>query len=102
MDLSDITVKGGVNTINKRMAIELAANNIYVNAICPVVGETQMLAAFDGGEVTPDRRGMFLNTIRLGRLSEPLDFAEEALFLASDEASMITGVCMEVDGGRCI
>ena len=100
MGLSGITVKGAVNRIIKRMAIVLAADNTYVNAICSIVGETQMLAAIDGGEVTPETRGMFLNTIRLGRLSEPLDFAEEALFLASDESSIITGVCMGVVSGR--
>ena len=94
--------KGAVNTITKGMAVELAADNIRVNAICPVAGETQMLAAFAGGEVTPEKREIFLNTIPLGRLSKPLDIANAALFLASDEASMITGVCMEVDGGRCI
>ncbi len=94
--------KGAVNTITKGTAVELAADNIRVNAICPVAGETQMLAAFAGGEVTPEKREMFLNTIPLGRLSKPLDIANAALFLASDEASMFTGVCMEVDGGGCI
>ncbi len=94
--------KGAVNTITKGMAVELAADNIRVNAICPVAGETQMLAAFAGGEVTPEKREMFLNTIPLGRLSKPLDIANAALFPASDEASMITGMCMEVDGRRCI
>ena len=94
--------KGAVNTITKGMAVELAADNIRVNAICPVAGKTQMLAAFAGGEVTPEKRKMFLNTIPLGRLSKPIDIANAALFLASDEASMVTGVCMEVDGGRCI
>jgi 3-oxoacyl-[acyl-carrier protein] reductase len=94
--------KGAVNTITKGMAIELAGDNIRVNAICPVAGETQMLAEFAGGEVTPEIRQMFLNSIPLGRFSQPLDIANAALFLASDEAAMITGVCMEVDGGRCI
>ena len=94
--------KGAVNTITKGMAVELAADNIRVNAICPIAGKTQMLAAFADGEVTPEKWEMFLNAIPLGRLSKPLDIANAALFLASDEASMITGVCMEVDGGRCI
>ena len=94
--------KGAVNNITKGMAIELAADKIRVNAVCPVAGETQMLAEFAGGEVTPEKREMFLNTIPLGRFSQPLDIANAALFLASDEASMITGICMEVDGGRCI
>ena len=94
--------KGAVNNFTKGMAIELAKDKIRVNAICPVAGETQMLAEFAGGEVTPEKRDMFLSTIPLGRFSQPLDIANAALFLASDEAAMITGVCMEVDGGRCI
>jgi 3-oxoacyl-[acyl-carrier protein] reductase len=94
--------KGAVNNITKGMAIELAPDQIRVNAVCPVAGETQMLAEFAGGELTPEKREMFLNSIPLGRFSQPLDIANAALFLASDEASMITGVCMEVDGGRCI
>jgi|MGYP001312255347 3-oxoacyl-[acyl-carrier protein] reductase len=94
--------KGAVNNITKGMAIELAGDNIRVNAICPVAGETQMLAEFAGGEITPEKREMFLKSIPLGRFSQPLDIANAALFLASDEAAMITGVCMEVDGGRCI
>jgi len=91
-----------VNTITKGTAVELVADNIRLNAICPVAGETQMLTAFAGGEVTPEQREMFLNTISLGRLSEPLNIANAALFLASDEASLITGVYMEVNGGGCI
>jgi 3-oxoacyl-[acyl-carrier protein] reductase len=94
--------KGAVNNITKGMAIELAPDQIRVNAVCPVAGETQMLAEFAGGEMTPEKRDMFLKSIPLGRFSQPLDIANAALFLASDEASMITGVCMEVDGGRCI
>jgi 3-oxoacyl-[acyl-carrier protein] reductase len=94
--------KGAVNTITKGMAIELAGDNIRVNAICPVAGETQMLAEFAGGEMTEEKRKMFLASIPLGRFSQPLDIANAALFLASDEAAMITGICMEVDGGRCI
>ena len=68
--------KGAVNTITKGMAVELAADNICVNAICSVAGETQMLAAFAGGEVTPKKREKFLNTIPLGRLSKPLDIRQ--------------------------
>ncbi len=94
--------KGAVNTITKGMAIELASDNIRVNAICPVAGETQMLAEFAGGDLTEEKRKLFLDTIPLGRFSQPLDIANAALFLASDEAAMITGICMEVDGGRCI
>ncbi|MDP6872982.1 MAG: glucose 1-dehydrogenase [Alphaproteobacteria bacterium] len=94
--------KGAVNNITKGMAIELAKDKIRVNAVCPVAGETQMLAEFAGGEMTDEKREMFLNTIPLGRFSQPLDIANATLFLASDEAAMITGVCMEVDGGRCI
>ncbi len=84
------------------MAIELAPEQIRVNAVCPVAGETQLQAEFAGDEVTPEKRGIFLKSIALGRFSQPLDIANAALFLASNEASMITGVCMELTGGRCI
>jgi len=94
--------KGAVNTITKAMAVELAPENIRVNAICPVAGETQMLGEFMGGQVTPDMREKFLGTVPLGRFSQPRDIANAALYLASDEADFITGVCLEVDGGRCV
>ena len=85
----------------KSMAVELAAQNIRVNALCPVAGETGMLAQFMG-EDTPELRAKFKATIPLGRLSTPADMASAALWLASDEAAFITGVALEVDGGRCI
>ena len=69
--------------------------------INPVAGETGLLAEFMGG-IRPEMRAKFIATIPLGRLSPPLDIANAALFLASDEAAFITGVCLEVDGGRCI
>jgi len=94
--------KGAVNTITKAMAVELAVDRIRVNAICPVAGETQMLGEFMGGQVTPEMREKFLGTVPLGRFSQPRDIANAALYLASDEADFITGVCLEVDGGRCI
>ncbi len=67
-----------------------------------MAGDTQMLPQFMGGQVTPEMRERFLATIPLGRFSQPRDIANAALFLASDEAEFITGVCLEVDGGRCI
>ena len=85
----------------KSMAVELAPQNIRVNALCPVAGETGMLAQFMG-EDTPELRAKFKATIPLGRLSTPADMASAALWLASDEAAFITGVALEVDGGRCI
>ena len=93
--------KGWVNTATKAMAVELAPDGVRVNAINPVAGETPMLAKFMG-EDTPEMREKFLSTIPLGRFSNPTDMGNAACFLCSDEASMITGVCMEVDGGRCI
>jgi len=93
--------KGWVITATKSMAVELAPKNIRVNCLCPVAGETGMLAQFMG-EDTPELREKFRATIPLGRLSTPLDIANAALFLASDEAAFITGVALEVDGGRCI
>lgn len=93
--------KGWAITATKSMAVELAPKNIRVNALCPVAGETGMLHLFMG-EDTPEKRAQFRATIPLGRLSRPLDIANAALWLASDEAEFITGVALEVDGGRCI
>lgn len=93
--------KGWAVTATKSMAVELAPKNIRVNCLCPVAGETGMLAQFMG-EDTPEKRAQFRASIPLGRLSTPLDIANAALWLASDEAEFITGVALEVDGGRCI
>ena len=93
--------KGWVITATKSMAVELAPKNIRVNCLCPVAGDTPMLATFMG-EDTEEKRALFRASIPLGRLSQPLDIANAALFLVSDEASLITGVALEVDGGRCI
>lgn len=93
--------KGWMITATKAMAVELAPFGIRVNAINPVAGETPLLASFMG-EDTPERRAQFLATIPLGRFSQPEDMGAAAAFLCSDEASMITGVALEVDGGRCI
>jgi 3-oxoacyl-[acyl-carrier protein] reductase len=93
--------KGWMNTATKAMAVELAPEGIRVNAINPVAGETPLLKSFMG-EDTPEIRAKFISTIPLGRFSTPEDMANAACFLCSEEASMITGVCMEVDGGRCI
>ena len=85
----------------KCMAVELAPKNIRVNALCPVAGETGMLADFMG-EDTPEIREKFKSVIPLGRFSQPRDMANAALYLVSDEADFITGVALEVDGGRCV
>jgi 3-oxoacyl-[acyl-carrier protein] reductase len=93
--------KGWVITATKAMAVELAPFGIRVNALCPVAGETPLLASFMG-EDTPERRAAFLSTIPIGRFSTPEDMGNAAAYLCSDKASMVTGVAMEVDGGRCI
>jgi len=93
--------KGWMITATKTLAIELADHGIRVNAINPVAGETPLLKAFMG-EDTPQMREQFLSTIPLGRFSTPQDMGNAACFLCSDEASMITGVALNVDGGRCI
>lgn len=93
--------KGWMNTATKAMAVELAPSGVRVNALNPVAGETPLLASFMG-EDTPEMRAKFLSTIPMGRFSTPEDMGNAACFLCSDEASMVTGVCMEVDGGRCI
>jgi 3-oxoacyl-[acyl-carrier protein] reductase len=93
--------KGWMVTATKGMAVELAPFGVRVNALCPVAGETPLLKSFLG-EDTPQMRAKFLATIPLGRFSTPQDIGNAAAFLCSDEASMITGVALEVDGGRCI
>jgi 3-oxoacyl-[acyl-carrier protein] reductase len=93
--------KGAAITMTKSMAVEYAPDNIRVNALCPVAGETPLLATFMGAD-TPENRAKFKASIPLGRLSTPRDIANAALYLASDDAAFITGVALEVDGGRCI
>ena len=93
--------KGAVNLLSQSMAVELAPEKIRVNAIAPVAGETPLLATFMG-EDTPEKRAQFRASIPWGRLSTPQDMANAALFLCSDEAEMVTGTVLAVDGGRCI
>ncbi len=90
--------KGAVNVMTKSMAVEFAPDKIRVNALCPVAGDTPLLASFLG----PNTREAFIKTVPLGRLSTPEDIATGAVFLCSDEANFFTGVCLEVDGGRCV
>ena len=93
--------KGWMITATKSLAVELAQYNIRVNALNPVAGETPLLKKFMG-EDTPEIRAKFLSTIPLGRFSTPEDMGNTAVFLCSEKANMITGVALEVDGGRCI
>ena len=94
--------KGAVNLLSKSMAVELAPEGIRVNCIAPVIGETALLETFMGVPDTPENRARFIATIPLGRMSRPDDVAEAALYLVSDRASLVTGVVLEVDGGRCV
>lgn len=93
--------KGAAIMLSKAMAQELAPDKIRVNALCPVAGDTPLLPSFMGGD-TPELRAKFLASIPLGRFATPRDVANAALYLASDEGAFITGVALEVDGGRCI
>jgi len=93
--------KGAVNTITAAMAIELAPDNIRVNAVCPVIGATGLLEQFMGLPDTPENRARFIATIPLGRMSTPADIANACVFLAEDASAFITGVLLPVDGGRC-
>ena len=93
--------KGWVITATRAMAVELAPFQVRVNALNPVAGDTPLLKTFMGAD-TPEVRAKFLASIPLGRFSTPEDMGAAAAFLCSDDASMITGVAMEVDGGRCI
>ena len=94
--------KGAVNLMSRSMAVELAPDRIRVNAVAPVMGESAMLERFMGLPDTPENRAKFVAGIPLGRMSKPSDVANACLYLASDEAEFITGVVLEVDGGRTI
>lgn len=94
--------KGAANILTKSMAVELAPDRIRVNAVNPVMGETGLLAEFLPPGDPEIARQKVISTIPLGRLSQPIDIAKACAFLASDEAGFITGVCLEVDGGRCV
>jgi 3-oxoacyl-[acyl-carrier protein] reductase len=94
--------KGAAIVTSRSMAAELGPDKIRVNVINPVIGETGLLEMFMGMPDTPENRKKFLAGIPMGRFSKPLDVANAALFLASDEAEFITGACVEVDGGRCV
>ena len=93
--------KGAVNLVSKSMAVELAPDRIRVCALAPVIGETGLTSSFMGGD-TPELRAQFMASVPLGRMSTPRDVANAALFLASDEADFLSGVVLEVDGGRCV
>src|SRR5438309_1297449 len=94
---------GAVVTLTKSLALECAPYGVRVVAIAPVATETPMLATFMGKtEVDAEGMARYIATVPLGRLNKPEDLAQAAVFLASDEAAMITGACLEVDGGRCI
>ena len=94
--------KGAAIVTSRSMAAELGPDRIRVNVVNPVIGETGLLEMFMGMPDTPENRKKFLAGIPMGRFSKPLDVANAALFLASDEAGFITGTCLEVDGGRCV
>lgn len=96
------STKGAVNLATRSLAVELAPQKIRVNCVAPVMGATGLLESFMGVPDTPENRARFIATIPLGRLSEPKDIANACLYLSSDEAEFITGVVLEVDGGRTI
>ena len=94
--------KGAANLLSKSLAVELAPDNIRVNVICPVMGDTAMLGDFMGIPDTPENRAKFIATIPMGRLSQPTDIAHVALFLAEDSSNFLTGLELPVDGGRTV
>ena len=94
--------KGALIPLTKALALEVAEHKIRVNGICPVAGETAMLKDFLGDKEPDKAHKKFISTVPLGRLAEPEDVANACLFLSSEEANFITGVMLEVDGGRTI
>lgn len=96
------STKGAVNLLSRSMAVELAPHNIRVNCVAPVMGATGLIEQFMGVPDTLENRARFIATIPLGRFSTPRDIANACLYLASDDADFITGVVLEVDGGRTV
>jgi 3-oxoacyl-[acyl-carrier protein] reductase len=95
--------KGAVIVMSRSMAAEFGPDHIRVNCVNPVFSpETALSAEFAGGAVTDEAKKRFLATIPMGRFSTPLDVANACLYLASDDAAFISGVCIEVDGARCV
>lgn len=94
--------KGAVVTITKAMAQELAGDNIRVNATSPIIADTGMAVDFMGGKESAEQRETWLKSVPLGRLCEPEDVADATIYLASEDAAFISGVCLEVNGGRCV
>jgi len=94
--------KAAANLMSKAMAVELGPDNIRVNAICPVMSPTGMIADFMGMPDTPENRSKFIGNIPLGRLATPTDIAKATVYLASDQADFITGIELPVDGGRAV
>lgn len=94
--------KGAVTLITKSMAVELAPDNIRANSINPAIAETPLLTTFMGGADTPENRAKFTASIPLGRLGRATDVANAAVFFADPASEFVTGVCLEVDGGRCV
>ena len=96
------STKGALVTMTKGMSLEFAPEKIRVNGLCPVAGDTAMLDGFLGDGPKDESYSRFVSTVPLGRLCQPRDMANAALYLCSDEADFITGVMLEVDGGRCV
>ncbi len=95
--------KGAVILMSKSMAAEFGPDNVRVNCVNPVFSpDTALSAEFAGGALTDEAKKAFLATIPLGRFSTPLDVANACLYLASDEAALVSGSCIEVDGARCV
>ncbi len=94
--------KGAVVLLTKSFAVELAPDKIRANAIAPAIADTPLLTTFMGTPDTPENRARFLASIPLGRLCQPADVANAALFFADPASAFVTGTCLEVDGGRCI
>ncbi len=95
--------KGAVVTLTRGLAVELARDRIRVNAVNPVAADTAFMQKAVGAHPLPAAvKEQLVRGIPLGRLTEPRDVAACVLFLASSEAEFLTGVCLDVDGGRSI
>lgn len=92
--------KGFLNTVTQGLAAEYGPDGVRVNSLCPLRGATGLLEMFSGVADTPEERERFAKSVPLGRMSDPQDIANAAVYLASDEASFVSGVNLPIDGGR--